>query len=104
MERWRWEGPVTVPWGRTFAPLQVNHKRDVSWGSGGDSGCRGGGFLPGRGHSECEGSEPCGSLAPTYSPGGWGLCEVTGMGHKSPWGWGPGVFDCWPVWQGPSQS
>lgn len=44
MERWRWEGPVTVPWGRTFAPLQVNHKRDVSWGSGGDSGCRGGGF------------------------------------------------------------
>ena len=29
---------------------------------------------------------------------------MTGMGHKSPWGWGPGVFDHWPVWQGPSQS
>ena len=34
-------------------------------GVGGDSG-----FWGGRGHSEGEGSEPCGSLAPTYSPGG----------------------------------
>lgn len=35
MERQRWEGLVTVPRGRTFAPLQGNHKRDVSGGPAG---------------------------------------------------------------------
>ena len=84
--------------------LQVNHKKNVNGGRVGTQASGAEASFQAEGTVSVKVLSPVGSLAPTYSPGGWGLCEVTGMGHKSPWGWGPGVFDCWPVWQGPSQS
>ena len=78
--------------GRTFAPSQVNHSRDVSWGWGWGLGLLRRRLPSGRGHGACEGSEPCGSPAPTYPPGGWGFSEVTGTGPRIPPGWGLRVF------------